>query len=1027
MKLTRRSFMKISGTATAGLALNGMGWNLSPVEAYSWKLRTQDAKETPTVCCYCGVGCGITCHTDVKTGKVIYTEGDADNPINQGALCAKGTAVYQLARNNERLTQVWYREPYGSKWIVKDWDWALKKIAANVKKSRDASFVAKDAKGQTVNRCEGIASVGSAALDNEELWAYQAILRSMGLVSIEHQARVCHSSTVPALAESFGRGAMTNHWIDIRNSDVILVMGSNAASNHPMSFRWVAKAQEKGATVISVDPRFTRSSALSDIYAPIRSGTDIAFLGGMIKYILDNNKYFRDYVVNYTNASFIVGGKFAFNDGLFSGFDSAKHAYDKSTWEYEKDANGVPKQDPTLQHPRTVFQLMKKHYSRYNPDTVSSITGTPKEDLLKVYKAYSATGVPDKAGTSMYAMGWTQHTVGVQNIRTMAIIQLLLGNIGIAGGGINAMRGESNVQGSTDHGLLFHILPGYLAVPTASIPTLAEYNKKFTPVSNDPSSANWWQNRPKYITSYLKAMYGDAATPENDFGYGYLPKLEDGKTYTWLDIFDRMYRKEYTGFFAWGQNPACSSANSNKVRAAMGNLDWMVVVNLFDNETASFWKGPGVDPRQVKTEVFMLPCAAFMEKEGSLTNSGRWAQWRYKAQEPPGEAKPDGDIIVELFHEIRELYKKPDAASAYPDPILNLHLDFANQGKFDAHRMAKAINGYFTKDAVVGGKAYKKGDQVPAFALLQGDGSTACGNWLYSQSYNQDGNNMARRDNRDESGIGLTSKWAWAWPVNRRILYNRASADPTGKPWNPKRVVVEYAGEVKDGKYVSGKWKGDVPDGPWSPLKNPDGTVRADGKKPFIMQVHGMGALYGPGLNDGPFPEHYEPIESPVKRHPFSRQRTNPAAAIYTSDKDQLRPYDDRFPIVATTFRVTEHWQTGVLTRWLPWLIEAEPQLFVDMSEELGKAKGIKNGEMVIVESARGYVEAVALVTPRLRPFKILGKQVHQIGLPWHYGWVWPKDGGDSANLLTPSVGDANTKIPESKAFMVNIRKKAEV
>ncbi len=820
---------------------------------------------------------------------------------------------------------------------------------------------------------------------------------------------------------------MTNHWIDLRNSDCILVMGSNAATNHPLSFRWVSKAMEKGATLIHVDPRFTRTSSLADIYAPLRSGTDIAFLGGMIKYIVDNQKYFHEYMVNYTNASYIVGSKFGFKDGMFSGFDSGKHAYDASAWDFEKDENGNVRKDPTLQHPRSVFQLMKKHYSRYTPDTVSSITGTPKEDLLRVYKAYSATGARDKAGTIMYAMGWTQHTVGVQNIRTMSIIQLLLGNMGVAGGGVNALRGESNVQGSTDHGLLFHILPGYLPVPSASIATLAEYNKKFTPSTKDPLSANWWQNRPKYITSFLKAVYGDNATPENDFGYGWLPKLQEGKTYSWLDIFDRMYDKQYTGFFAWGQNPACSGANSNKTRQAFSNLDWMVVVNLFDNETASFWNGPGVDPRQVKTEVFMLPCAAFMEKEGSLSNSGRWAQWRYKAQEPPGHAKPDGDIMVELFNEIRELYKKPDAKSAFPDPILNVKLDYTAQGKFDPHAVAKAINGYWTRDALVGGKMYKKGDQVPAFGLLQSDGSTASGNWLYCQSYNQDGNNMARRDNKDESGIGLTSKWAWAWPVNRRIIYNRASLDLTGKPWNPKKAVVEFVGDVKDGKYVSTKWKGDVPDGPWYPLKNPDGTDRPDGKKPFIMKVDGVGAFVGPGLKDGPFPEHYEPIESPVKKHPFSNQRNNPVAAVFRSERDVYSTPSDRFPIVGTTYRVAEHWQTGVLTRWLPWLLEAEPEVYVEMSEELAKAKGIRNGEKVVVESARGSIEAVALVTVRYKPFKILGKQVHQVGLPWHYGWVWPKNGGDSANLLTPAVGDPNTKIPETKAFMVNVRKKAEV
>lgn len=815
---------------------------------------------------------------------------------------------------------------------------------------------------------------------------------------------------------------MTNHWIDIRNSDCILIMGSNAAENHPISFRWVMKAKDRGATLIHVDPRFTRTSAKADFYTALRSGTDIAFLGGMINYILSKNLYFKDYVAHYTNASFIVGPKYHFKDGLFSGFDPATRKYDKRAWAYQVDENGVPKKDPSLKNPRCVFQLLKKHYARYTLDKVSKVTGTPKEDLIKVYELYSATGKPDKAGTILYAMGWTQHTVGVQNIRAMSIIQLLLGNIGVAGGGVNALRGESNVQGSTDHALLFHILPGYNPVPRSSLPTLADYLKKFTPVSKDPLSANWWQNRPKYVVSFLKAMFGDAADASNEFGYAWLPKLDDGKVYSWLDLFDAIYRGHLSGFFAWGQNPACSGANASKSREALSKLDWLVNVNLFQNETASFWQGPGMDPKKVKTEVFLLPCAAFMEKEGSVTNSGRWAQWRYKAQDPPGEAKPDGDIIVELFDEIRKLYAKD--GGVFPDPILKLKWDYTTNGRFDAHKVARTINGEFTKDVTIGGKTYKKGQLVPSFVLLQTDGSTSSGNWLYCQSYTDSGNNMARRDNKDASGIGLYANWAWCWPLNRRILYNRASVDLTGRPWNPQRPVISFAGEVKEGKYVSSKWVGDVPDGGWYPMMNPDGTPRSDTKYPFIMKPNGFGALFGPGLADGPFPEHYEPIECPVEKNLFSAQFTNPVAPIYRTEKDIYKTCDPRYPFVGTTYRVTEHWQTGVLTRWLPWLLEAEPQVFVEMSEQLAKLRGIKNGETVIVESARGSLEAVAIVTKRFRPFLVHGQEIHQVGLPWHYGWVWPPQGGESANLLTPSTGDPNTRIPETKAFMVNVRKK---
>jgi len=809
---------------------------------------------------------------------------------------------------------------------------------------------------------------------------------------------------------------MTNHWIDIRNSDCILIMGSNAAENHPISFKWVTEAMKRGATMISVDPRFTRTSSKADFYTSLRSGTDIAFLGGMIKYILENNKYFKEYVAEYTNASFILSGAYSFHDGLFAGYDSKTRTYDKSMWAFEKDDKGTPKKDRSLQDPMCVFQQLKRHYSRYDPDTVSAITGTPKEDLLKVYEMYSATGEKGKAGTIMYAMGWTQHTVGVQNIRTMAIIQLLLGNMGVAGGGVNALRGESNVQGSTDHCILFHIWPGYLKTPMASQDSLTAYNAKWTPKTSDPLSANWWGNYPKYSVSLLKSFFGDKATRENDFGYNWLPKLDDGKAYSWLDLFDAMYRGEIKGFFAWGQNPACSGAHSNKTREGLAKLDWMVNVNIFDNETGSFWKGPGMDPKKIKTEVFFLPCAVSVEKEGSITNSGRWMQWRYKAAEPPGEARPDGDILIDLFKQVRYFYTRDiedGKEPVFPEPILNLKLDYTTNRRFDPHKMAKEINGYFLKGATVNGTSFKKGDLVPSFAYLQDDGSTSSGNWLYCNSYTSKGN-MAARRMREKAGIGLNLEWAWCWPVNRRIIYNRASVDRYGNPWDREHPVIRWDGS---------RWVGDVPDGGWPPMLRPDGTPNPETKYPFIMKPEGLARIFGPGMVDGPFPEHYEPLECPVEKNLLSSQLINPAAQTYGTDVDVYRTCDPRYPFVATTYRVCEHWQTGVMTRWQPWLLEAQPQLFVEMSAELASLRGIKNGEKVTVESARGKVEAVAIVTHRFKPFKIQDTVVHQVGLPWHYGWVYPKDGGDSANLLTPSTGDPNTGIPETKAFMVNVRK----
>ena len=794
---------------------------------------------------------------------------------------------------------------------------------------------------------------------------------------------------------------MTNHWNDLENSDCILMMGSNPAQNHPISFKWVLRAQDRGATLVSVDPRFTHSSSKADIYAPLRIGTDIAFLGGMINYIIENGKYFKQYVIDSTNAPTVVGEAFGFQDGLFSGFEQGR--YNKKSWGFELDAKGVPVRDETLTHPRSVFSLLKKHYSRYTLDAVSKVTGTSKEDLLKVYEAFSATGVPNKAGTIMYAMGWTQKSVGVQNIRAMSIIQLLLGNIGVAGGGVNALRGEANVQGSTDQGLLADILPAYLPVPVSTMPALADYNAS-TPKTNDPKSVNWWGNRPKYMASYLKSLY-PSVPPEE--AYAYLPRLDADKKktdYFWMSVFDRMTEGSLDGLFAWGMNPACSGPNANKSRKAFEKLKWLVNVNIFDNETGSFWRGPGKNPATIDTEVFFLPCATSIEKEGSVSNSGRWMQWRYAGPKAFGESKPDGDIMLEMMLKIQELYAKD--GGAYPDAVLKFDMKSWMHGhEFSPSAVAKLMNGYFLKDTDVNGKLFKAGQQVPAFAALKDDGSTVCGNWLHAGSWTEAGNMMARRDKTqtpEQEKIGLFPNWSYAWPMNRRIIYNRASVDKTGKPWNPERPVIQW----KDGK-----WIGDVVDGGGDP-----GT-----KYPFIMQKEGHGALFGPGREDGPFPEYYEPLESPFAEHDFSSQRSNPAA--FKAKGEVLSVADAKFPYIGTTYRVTEHWQTGLMTRRCAWLVEAEPQVFAELDPQLASQRGIASGDVVRVSSARGSLNAKAIVTERFQPIVANGKTVHMIGLPWHFGWLVPLAGGDSANLLTAAVGDPNAGIPESKAFMVNIEK----
>ncbi len=793
---------------------------------------------------------------------------------------------------------------------------------------------------------------------------------------------------------------MTNHWIDIRNADVILIIGSNAAENHPISFKWVQAARERGAKLISVDPRFTRTSALADLYVPIRSGTDIAFMGGLIRYILEHERYHREYIVAYTNAAFLIHPDFDFQDGLFSGYDPETRTYDRSTWTYQLDEDGLPKKDPSLQDPRTVFQLLKRHYSRYDLETVSAVTGAPKELLEQAYDLYSRTGEPGKAGTIMYAMGGTQHTYGTQNVRSYAIVQLLLGNIGVAGGGVNALRGLHNVQGSTDMCLLFHILPGYLKTPMEADQSLQAHLERVTPKSRDPKSVNWWKNYPKYLISLLKAWWGEAATPENEFAFHYLPK--NSGNYSHISLFEAMYAGTIKGMIVLGQNPAVGGPNANMERKAMERLEWLVVIDLWETETAAFWKRPGVDPAQIPTEVFLLPAAAWAEREGSVTNSGRWLQWRFKAVDPPGEAKEDLWIVNQIVRRVRELYRRE--GGAFPEPILHLTWSYG-EGTPDPEEVAREISGRALVDLKddEGNVIVRAGQQLKNFTQLRDDGSTACGNWLYNY-YTEEGNLAKRRVLEDPSGIGLYPRWGWAWPVNRRIIYNRASVHPvTGEPWDREHPVIVWDPEAK-------RWVGDVPDG-----GAPPNTIHA-----FIMKPEGHARLFALGLKDGPFPEHYEPFESPVPNR-LSGVQINPAVKIWASEMDR-KGEADRYPIVATTYRVTEHMQAGAMTRNLPWLVELQPELFVEIGEELAAEKGIRSGDRVIVETARGQVVGVAVVTRRLRPFRIDGRVVHQIGVPWHWGYIGLAT-GDSANVLTPHIGDANTMIPEFKAFLCNVRK----
>ncbi len=682
---------------------------------------------------------------------------------------------------------------------------------------------------------------------------------------------------------------MTNHWVDIKNTDLVLVMGGNAAEAHPCGFKWVTEALEhRKAKLIVVDPRFTRSAAVADFYAPIRVGTDIAFLGGVINYLITNNKIHKEYVLNYTNAPFLVREDFKFEDGVFSGYNAEKRSYDKSTWAYQLDKDGYAIVDETLENPYSVYQLMKKHFSRYTPEMVETICGTPKDKFLKVAEMLGTTCTPDKVMTILYALGWTQHSKGSENIRTMAMIQLLLGNMGRAGGGVNALRGHANVQGITDMCAYSEVLPGYLSAPTDADDSRQKYIDARTPKPLRPNQMNFGQNFVKWHTSQQKAWWGDAATVENDFAYDYLPK-RDG-AYDILAIFERMYQGRLNGLVAQGFNPLAALPNKKKVSAAMAKLKFLVIIDPLRTETGEFWKNFGdqnnVKPEEIKTEVIRLPSCCFAEDAGTFTSSGRVIQWHWAAAEPPGEAKVDREIVGTLFTKLKEMYAKD--GGKFPDPILKLTWGYINPKLPTAEEVLREINGRALVD-VVDPKdktktLLKAGEQMPGFGLLQADGSTACGNWIYSGVWPQAGNLSQRRDLNDPG---------YAWPANRRVLYNRAGSDvKNGKPWDATRSGIRWNGTA---------WAGiDVPD--IRPDLGPD-----TGAGPFIMTAEGVARFFAPGMQEGPFPEHYEPFESPIGTNPLHpKVVSNPAARVFKGDMESFGKADE-FPYAATTYRLTEH------------------------------------------------------------------------------------------------------------------------
>ncbi|AEW97822.1 MULTISPECIES: formate dehydrogenase [Streptomycetaceae] len=1008
-----------------------------------------------SVCPYCAVGCGQNVY--VKDERVVQIEGDPDSPVSRGRLCPKGSATLQLTTGPAREHQVLYRRPYGRDWEPLDLDTALDMVADRVLATRRATWQWEQ-DGMRVARTLGIASLGGATLDNEENYLIKKLFTGLGVVQVENQARVCHSSTVAGLGTSFGRGGATTFMQDLQNSDCIVIQGSNYAEAHPVGFQWVMEAKARGATVIHVDPRYTRTSALADLHVPIRAGTDVAFLGGIINHVLTEGKDFRSYVRAYTNAATIVAEDFQDTedlDGVFSGLDAEHRHYDATTWQYQgaevqaasgerdqlydelaegerlsgiKSAGGAEahgsggaradaraQRDETLRHPRCVYQILKRHYARYTPEMVQDICGVPPETFRTVCDALTANSGPDRTSAFVYAVGWTQHSTGAQYIRAAAILQLLLGNIGRPGGGIQALRGHASIQGSSDIPTLFNLLPGYLPMPHAHA-----HQDLDSFIAASRTEKGFWGEMRAYFVSLLKAYFGDAATADNDYCFDHLPRLTG--SHSTYDTVIAQLEGVCKGYFLMGENPAVGSANTRLQRLGMANLDWLVVRDFSLIESATWWKdGPEIATGElatdeIATEVFFFPAASHTEKSGSFTNTNRWVQWHHAAVEPDGDARSDLWFVYHLGRRIKA--RLAGSTDPMDRPLLDLTWDYPVHGPLrepSAEAVLAEING-----------TGPDGAPLSAYTQLKDDGTTSCGCWIYC-GVGADGVNQAARRKPHTQQDWVAAEWAWAWPANRRILYNRASAAPDGTPWSERKAYVWWDPDA-------GRWTGHdipdfIPDRPPGhvPGEDAEGPDALRGDDPFIMQADGKGWLYAPaGLVDGPLPSHYEPQDSPFGNPLHPGQQRSPVRQVYPRPGNDYHPSGaepgaEVYPYVVTTHRLTEHFTAGGMSRWSPYLSELQPEFFCEVSPQLAAERGLEHHGWATVITARNAIEARVMVTERIKPLTVQGRTVHQIGLPFH----WGPNGcspGDAANELTAIALDPNAHIQEVKALSADIR-----
>lgn len=842
MSSTRRAFLTASSSSLLGLAgLEAAGARRASAQAAALEART-------TICPYCTLGCGALVLLD--QGRIRRIEGDPQHPISGGALCAKGASMVQIANSTRRVTTVKYRAPGAAAWEDKDWDWALAQIAARIQHARDTTFQATDPAGQPVNRTRAIGSLGGAALNNEECYALSKLARALGLVFLDHEARDGHTATLAAFCATFGYAAITRPWNDLAKADVILALRCNVAENHPVAMKWLTAAQQHGAALIVVEPRLTRTAAVADQFVPLRAGSELAFVGGLIRQTLDQDLVDKPYLAAHTNAGYLVDPAYTFEAGRFGPIENG--AYTKTHWQFQRDAEGNVRQDPSLDDPNCVFQHLKRHFARYTWTTVSEICGTPVEQLRRAAGSFLSTGQPDRAGAIVYAGGFTQHSHGTQNVRSAAILQLLLGNMGVAGGGLYALGGQSNEQGACEHGLLHEWLPGYLAAPTTNVKTIGAAR---------PGAE-------EALKSLLNAWWGERAGTGNPPVFHYLPKHDgDGSQEA---LFSAIEQGEVQGLLVWEQNPAVGRPDLERCRRALEKLRWLVVTDLWETETANFWKRPGAVADKIDTEVFLLPAAAWLEKEGTLTSAGRRVQRRAAVTQPPGECRSELWILDRLCRELKRRYA---AGGVFVEPIVELAWDY-------------------------------------------GDAPSA------------------------------------------------------------ERVAEEI---------------------------------------PTPRQPAERACLFAPSLDDGPLPEHYEPLESPVANL-LSPQQHSPLVML---PRDQLGTAE-AYPIVATTFGVAEHWQTGSTTRNVPWLVELVPNAFAELSRELARQKGIATGDLITIRSARGQITLHALVTGRLQPLKVAGRWVEQIAILDQFGHEGLAT-GPSAHVLTSRARDPVSKTPEAKAFLCDV------